>query len=216
MRLRPPIIARPSAGFVQADQDYKAIIDRGGYPVPVSARQRLEPYLRRLYGYAFSLTHDDDAAREVLHDAVVKALAAKSLPCDEPAYRAWLFRILRNACIDRHRRSATREATLAVEERPEDIDWRYGSETQQVNALAVRLAFRQLSLVHREIIGAIDISGLTYAEAAEVFGLPVGTVMSRISRARAALYKAMQETTADETIEFLPARQQAKARGKRG
>lgn len=166
-------------------------------------RQRIEPYLHRLYGYAFSLTHDAEIAREILHEAVVKALAARDIPCDEPAYRAWLFRILRNVFVDRHRRQ--RDIEHAIDLENEDVGmWDFGSETQQVNVLAVRMAFGQLPVAHREIIGAIDISGLTYAEAADLLQVPVGTVMSRISRARAALYKAMAKTKADTKIEFLP------------
>ena len=149
-------------------------------------RQRVEGYLRRLYGYAFSLTHDAESAQHLLQEAVVKALGARSIPGDEPAYRAWLFRILRNAFIDRFRRAELRRA-FGGERAELEGAWDYGSEAQQVNALAVRLAFRGLPVVHREIIGAIDISGLTYAEAADMLQVPVGTVMSRISRARAAL-----------------------------
>lgn len=84
--------------------------------------------------------------------------------------------------------------------------WQYGSETQEVNALAVRIAFADLSLAHREIIGAIDIAGLTYAEAAALMDMPMGTVMSRISRARSALYQRVEATTTDGKLGFFPAR----------
>lgn len=181
-------------------------------------RQRVEPYLRRLYGYAFSLTHEADAAQELLHEAVLKALAAGSVPGDEPAYRAWLFRILRNAFIDRCRRQRGMENAIVLGAVPDEDErgmWDYGSEAQQVNALAVRMAFRQLPVAHREIIGAIDVSGLTYAEAADLFQVPVGTIMSRISRARAALYKAVTATEADGTLEFLPVRRARRGGGPR-
>lgn len=68
---------------------------------------RLEPYLKRLYGYAFSLSHDSEMAEELVHDVVVKALGARNVPDDEPAYRAWLFRILRNAFVDSTRLPAS-------------------------------------------------------------------------------------------------------------
>jgi RNA polymerase sigma-70 factor (ECF subfamily) len=182
--------------------------------VAPAGRQRVEHYLRRLYGYAFSLTHEPDAAQELLHETVVKALAAKTVPGDEPAYRAWLFRILRNAFIDRYRRQRELDRAV-VPGGDEDGMWAHGSETQEVNALAVRLAFRQLPVNHREILGLIDVSGLTYTEAADLLQVPVGTVMSRISRARAALYNAMAETRSDQTIEFLPARRMNGKGGRR-
>ena len=66
--------------------------------------QRIEPYMKRLYGYAFSLTGDADRAKDLTQDCAVKALAAVRVPIDEPAYRSWLFRIMRNSFIDGLRR----------------------------------------------------------------------------------------------------------------
>ena len=50
--------------------------------------QRIEPYMKRLYGYAFSLTGDADRAKDLTQDCAVKALAAVRVPIDEPAYRS--------------------------------------------------------------------------------------------------------------------------------
>ena len=59
---------------------------------------RLESYLKRLYGYAYSLTHDADRSEDLVHDTVVKALAARRIPHDEPAYRTWLRRPWADRC----------------------------------------------------------------------------------------------------------------------
>lgn len=172
--------------------------------MPKARPHKLEGYLKRLYGYAFSLAHDADRAEELVHETVVKALNAKSVPHDEPAYRAWLFRILRNAHIDEERRPMKRQDQIAIADMESEPGWQYGSETEEVNALAVRIAFARLSLSHREIMGAIDVAGLTYAEAAELLDVPVGTVMSRISRARSALYRQVAATTSDGRLGFFP------------
>lgn len=177
-------------------------------------RHRLEPYLRRLYGYAFSLVNNPDMAEDLVQSAVVKALSARSAPVDEPAYRAWLFRIVRNVCIDDARRRATREQIVSVDGLEEENGGHYSSETQEINSLAVRIAFTQLSLIHREIIAVIDVAGLSYAEAAALLEVPEGTIMSRISRARSMLYKLVAETASDEKLGFFPTRRR-KATGGR-
>lgn len=169
-------------------------------------RHRLEAYLKRLYGYAFSLTSDAARAEDLVHDTAVKALAARSVPRDEAAYRAWLFTVLRNTAIDRARRAGRVVNEVAEALQESEVAGSAWSDTEEVNALTVRIAFARLSVGHREILAAIDVAGLTYAEAASLFDVPVGTVMSRISRARAALYKHVEETTADSKLSFLPER----------
>lgn len=177
-------------------------------------RHRVEPYLQRLYGYAYSLVHSADMAEDLVQNAVVKALSARSAPADEPAYRAWLFRILRNICIDDARRRAIRDQVMSPEHLEDENAGHYGSETQEINGLAVRIAFARLPLIHREILGAIDIAGLSYAEAADLLDIPEGTVMSRISRARSVLYRGVASAESDEKLGFLPARRR-KATGGR-
>lgn len=156
-------------------------------------RQRIEAYLERLYGYAISLAGDREQARDLVQDCALRALGASRTPADESAYRAWLFRILRNAFVDglrRQRRSieqqAPEEEVVAVAEaRPGDGDL--------IDKLTVRRGLAALSPAHREIIALIDLAGFSYAEAAVLLDVAPGTVMSRLSRARAALLNAIEE-----------------------
>lgn len=153
---------------------------------------RLEPYLGRLFGYAISLTNDRDHALELMQDCMVKALAARAAPADEAAYRAWLFRILRNAAIDRWHNGAP--ATLCLEDEPDIADpASVRVEESLINQLTVRAGMSCLSGAHREIIALVDIAGFSYAETAALLQVPVGTVMSRVSRARRALLAAISE-----------------------
>lgn len=161
--------------------------------MPATVRTRFEPYLDRLFGYAISLTGQRETAQDLLHEAVVRVLVARRAPADEPAYRAWLFRIMRNAFIDTRRR---RQAVLeTVTDDPEAaLDWPLLQQQEQslINVLTVRAALSRVSLAHREILGLVDIAGFTYAEAAQLLDIPPGTVMSRLSRARQALLAAIQ------------------------
>ena len=169
---------------------------------------RLEAYLDRLFGFAVSLAGDREMARDLVQDCAVKALSARRVPRDEPAYRAWLFRVLRNGFIDGLRRDRRRPETVELdgEEAPlpqgrEEVAlWRCDQEL--VNRIAVKLAMDRLNDRDREIIALIDVAGLTYGEAAQVLAIPVGTVMSRISRARRALLTVLGESN----VRVLPRR----------
>jgi len=155
---------------------------------------RIQPYLPRLYRYAFSLTRNEDAARDLVQQCALKALAARTVPEDEPAYRAWLFVILRNALIDDARRRKTAEALAApAEEEPGAMEF-WGGDERFINVLTIKLAMEKLAPHEQEIIGLIDLAGLSYAEAAAVLDVPAGTVMSRVSRARARLLSLVDDS----------------------
>lgn len=149
--------------------------------------QRIEPYLDRLLAYALSLTGNKEEAKDVLQSCAVKVLSAHRVPPDEPAYRAWLFRILRNTFVDRMRQHAARREQIYEQDLRQTRVSIGEHEQALVNVLTVRAAIEKLSVDHREIITLIDIAGFTYAEVARHLDIPVGTVMSRVSRARRAL-----------------------------
>lgn len=156
-------------------------------------RRRITGYMPRLYGYARSLSGDGPDAHDLVQETALKALRAATVPRDEPAYRAWLFVILRNAWQDQLRR---RKRRMEVEE-PGDNFERIGGATWShdhslISTLTVRLSLDQLEAQHREILGLIDVSGFSYAEAAEILDIPLGTVMSRIARARARLLRQIE------------------------
>jgi RNA polymerase sigma-70 factor (ECF subfamily) len=159
--------------------------------------QRIANYLSRLYRYAFSLTRDVDSAKDLVQQTALKSFTAKSVPTDEPAYRAWLFVILRNAFFDNLRRNQVSESLF--DEETEDIPSMeyWGGEERLINRLNVKQAIARLRTADREIIGLVDLGGLSYAEAAEVLDVPAGTVMSRISRARARLLALIEESNVE-------------------
>jgi len=161
--------------------------------------QRIENYLSRLYRYAFSLTRDEESAKDLVQQSALKSLTAKSVPANEAAYRAWLFVILRNTFFDNLRHNRVSEALF--EEESEDIPsmeyWE--GEERLINRMNVKQAMAKLRPADREVIGLVDLGGLSYAEAAEVLDVPAGTVMSRICRARARLL-ALVEASKVQTL----------------
>ncbi len=143
--------------------------------------------LPRLIAFARTMIGDHDAARDLVQEAVARALAARRVPADKPAYRAWMFRIVRNAAVDEVRRGEARSSLPP----PLEVDlWRF--DDAAIAKITIEQGLAALDLAQREIIALIDIAGFTYAEVAEILSVPIGTVMSRISRARTALLAAIE------------------------
>jgi len=167
-----------------------------------SDRRRIENYISRLYGYAFSLSGDVHDAHDLVQDTAVKALRSVRVPADDPAYRAWLFKILRNSWLDLVRRRNRHVAV--VDDVPEYAEigmpvWTH--DDSLISSLTVRLCLSKMSPAHREVLGLVDVSGFSYGEAAAILDVPVGTVTSRVARAR----NAMLTHLANGNIHQLPA-----------
>ena len=157
------------------------------------ARQDIEaavdqqiPALRR---YAFALTRDHHAADDLVQDCLERALSAWSRRrADDP--RAWLFAILRNTYLSAYRTRSRRGAPLSIDDVAEPaLPSSQESGLQARDALA---ALDRLPEDHRSILLLIGVEDLSYVEAARVLGVPIGTVTSRLSRARQQLRATME------------------------
>ncbi len=140
------------------------------------------PNLRR---FAISLCRSPDTADDLVQITVERAFAGRA--GFDPATRldAWLFRILRNAWIDMVRRNKTRGTEIDIADAPDarSVDGEKVAETSLMLQSA-RAAIDQLPPDQREVILLICVEELSYKEASEVLGIPIGTVMSRLARAR--------------------------------
>lgn len=145
--------------------------------------ERQIPHLRR---YAFALTRDRDAADDLVQDSLERALRKRHLWRRRSGIRNWLFRIVYRQCIDhfRRRRLETVPADTDVVDdalvQPADQEWR--ADCHKVSEALDRLPPEQ-----RAVILLVALEGLHYDEVAEITGVPIGTVRSRLSRARESL-----------------------------
>lgn len=154
----------------------------------------LEAQVGSLINYAQCLSGNREDARDLAQSCVVKALAAKKVPSDKRAYSAWLFKILRNTFLDNLRKQAAQESVLRELLENNDVDGNnfhdsgvYNIEQRQINILSVHEGLAKLNTVQREILVLVDMAGFSYRETSEILNLPIGTVMSRLSRSRNAL-----------------------------
>lgn len=143
------------------------------------------PALRR---YALALCRRGDVADDLVQACVERALAARVSFDPAGKLDPWLFRILRNLWLDMRRRTATRGIELDVTETPEASVHDGPRATEALLMLRkTEAAMGRLPEEQREVLHLICFEDMSYAEAAETLGIPRGTVMSRLARARIAL-----------------------------
>jgi RNA polymerase sigma-70 factor (ECF subfamily) len=153
------------------------------------------PHLDAAYNYARWLTGNDAEAEDVVHDACVRAMRFfPSLRGADP--RAWLLTIVRNAWYSRVSRRTATIGGAPDEQGEDDVpDDALDPEErllQQHTVGHVRTALTALPTHFREAIVLREIEGLSYKEIAAVTGVPIGTVMSRLARARERLLAALK------------------------
>lgn len=160
-------------------------------------------YQNFLYGIAFRILHDEDAAADALQEALISAFR-KFNTFRGGSLRSWLARVVVNACYDeirqkRRQRSVPLEhLNFAGEEIESDhwlVDPGVGPEERFEAAeldRAVQESLRTLPPMYRTVLALVDIEGLSYEEAAAAAHVPVGTVKSRLARARLQMQKALR------------------------
>lgn len=147
----------------------------------------LLPNLRR---FAISICRSRDTADDLVQITVERAFAARASFDPTTRLDAWLFRILRNAWYDMLRRTHTRGTEIDIADAL-DAPTVDGEKTVETALMlqSARAAIDRLPLDQREVILLICVEELSYKEAASVLDLPIGTVMSRLARARIAIAK---------------------------
>jgi RNA polymerase sigma-70 factor, ECF subfamily len=146
---------------------------------------QIEPHLTRLVRYARSLVRNPVQADDLVQDTVVRALEKAHLYENNTNLRGWLVTIMHNEHVNAVRRS-TRGAVLVSDEELGELG-RSPTQEAPVELREIRGAVQRLPRDQREPLLLHWLYGLKYEEIAEQMDLPIGTVQSRISRARKAL-----------------------------
>ena len=150
-------------------------------------RQNVEATIPALRRYARALTRDTDTADDLVQDTLVRALRAQHL-FHGGDVRAWLYAILTNLNRNRLRSLARRPTIMAIADN--DAPDMAGPEAGHRD---IERALATLVDEQRSTLLLVVLEGLTYREVAEVQGVPIGTVMSRLSRARSDLRRRLEQ-----------------------
>ena len=153
------------------------------------------PRLRR---YARALLHDREAADDLVQDSLERALSRLDNWRGGESPQRWLFTIMHNLFIDHKRRVVRRREVRPLSQADSIV-----SPPAQFESVVSRELFEALQAIapeRREALLLVAAEGLTYAEAASVLGVPTGTVMSRIARAREELRASLDDAARRRTI----------------
>ena len=154
-------------------------------------RAELEALLPRLRRCARALSRNAADADDLVQTAIERALGHAGQLRSDAQLAPWMFGILRNAWIDERRARTRRLRVFAPEESAAEVaDPRQGIPDE---ALALGEALRQLTEEQRLAVALVLIEGLSYKEAAHVMEIPIGTLTSRLARAREALQAMLGE-----------------------
>ncbi len=186
--------------------------DSGTRPDPTGSKAEdaaafqkyVTPEFDLLYRTAWSLTRNNTDAQDLVQDTLLRAF--RSIDRFDGRYpRAWLLTIMRNANINRARKKKPdllddpdaafeRSADFADNEDPESL------VVSPVFDAAVQQALDALPPNFRQVVELVDLNGLSYQEAADITETPVGTVMSRLHRARSRIREQLSETGLDAEV----------------
>ncbi len=162
------------------------------------------PHLDRLFGFAGRRTNSASDAEDAVQDACLRAWAAFDELRDESVVRAWLYRILRSVLSDTHKKDGRRRQLVSItrlEDAHEtmvggDPDFAFAEVVGRLDREALHAALARLPDDFAIAVELHDIDGFKYQEIAEITMVPIGTVMSRISRGRRLLAGALVDNRA--------------------
>jgi RNA polymerase sigma-70 factor (ECF subfamily) len=154
----------------------------------------VEPHIPALRRYAWALLRGQEAADDLVQDCLERAISRWHLRRRDGNVRAWLFAIMHNQFMSDRRREKRRGAEAPIDSLPNEP----ATMADQEARLAVRDVLDGLKALpdeQRSILLLVGVEAFSYQEAADILGIPIGTVMSRLSRGRERLRRLLDEGT---------------------
>ena len=164
---------------------------------PETFEQLAMPHFERLYNFACWLTQDRQEAEDLVQETYVKALKGFSSFQPGTNFRAWIYKILRNTFLT-SRTGLKAAATMPIDAESEDEVLPAVNETpesillQRSDWQLVQQALDKLPVAYREVLLLCEVEEMSYQEISATLAIPMGTVMSRLSRARKALRNGLR------------------------
>lgn len=174
-----------------SDKDKNSIFDR-----------EFMPHIDSMYNFAYRLTFDEDDAKDLVQDTYLKAYRFINSFERGTNAKAWLFRILKNSFINEYRKKSKQPSKVDYQE----VETYYNSDTVDYNMTSdlrvdavkdmlgdeISNALNSLAVDFRTVIILCDLEGFTYEEMAKILDIPIGTVRSRLHRARNLLKEKLR------------------------
>lgn len=164
-------------------------------------RRRMVDFLPRLRRFACSLTKDLDQGDDLVQETCTRALQRIDQWEPGTSLESWMFRIAQNIWFDRSRAMKARGQVVDVDE----ISGLSGDDGRKIteNSLVLRSVMEGLSRLPQDqqvLVSLVCIEGMSYKEAAHTLNVPIGTVMSRLARARRALHENLEGTAPSNVV----------------
>jgi RNA polymerase sigma factor (sigma-70 family) len=167
------------------------------------------PLFDALYNFARWLAHDSTDAEDLVQETYLKGL--RSFASFQPGtnFRAWMFRILRNNFLSSCSK-LERRMTVALDSEDDGPELAVGTETPETmlmnrfNSKLVQRAIEDLPVHYRETLLLCEVEEMSYQEIAEILSIPMGTVMSRLARARKSVRESLLSTLGTPLSRDLP------------
>jgi RNA polymerase sigma-70 factor (ECF subfamily) len=153
---------------------------------------QVQPLLPALRGYARTLLRNREMAEDLVQDCLERVVSRWSERRSVESTRSWMFSIAHNLAVNRLRQQTRRGPHLAIEDVDESTLMQPAAQEERIRHNELLRALQALAANQLAVVVLVCVDGLSHAEAARELAVPIGTVMSRLSRARSRLQRALE------------------------